>query len=106
MHVLAGLLCDLLWADPEDYCTGWLNGDRGNSFGFGEDIIAQFCEKYDVDIICRAHTVVEDGYKFYAQRQLVSLFSAPHYCGEFDNSGGIMHVDENLQCSFKVLAPA
>jgi serine/threonine-protein phosphatase PP1 catalytic subunit len=26
--------------------------------------------------------VVEDGYEFFAKRQLVTLFSAPNYCGE------------------------
>ena len=31
--------------------------------------------------------VVEDGYEFFAKRQLVTVFSAPNYCGEFDNSG-------------------
>ena len=25
--------------------------------------------------------VVEDGYEFFARRQLVTLFSAPNYCG-------------------------
>ena len=30
----------------------------------------------------------EDGYEFFAKRQLVTLFSAPNYCGEFDNAGG------------------
>ena len=46
--------------------------------------------------------VVEDGYEFFAGRELVTLFSAPNYCGEFDNAGAIMSVDESLVCSFKV----
>lgn len=46
--------------------------------------------------------VVEDGYEFFAKRQLVTLFSAPNYCGEFDNAGGMMTVDESLLCSFQV----
>ena len=47
--------------------------------------------------------VVEDGYEFFAKRQLVTLFSAPNYCGEFDNAGGMMSVDDTLMCSFQVL---
>lgn len=46
--------------------------------------------------------VVEDGYEFFAKRQLVTLFSAPNYCGEFDNAGSMMTVDETLMCSFQV----
>ena len=50
--------------------------------------------------------MVEDGYEFFAKRQLVTLFSAPNYCGEFDNAGGMMSVDETLMCSFQILKPS
>lgn len=49
---------------------------------------------------------MEDGYEFFAKRQLVTLFSAPNYCGEFDNAGGMMSVDETLMCSFQILKPS
>ena len=49
--------------------------------------------------------MVEDGYDYFAKRQLVTVFSAPNYCGEFDNAGAMMSVDENLMCSFQVLKP-
>lgn len=49
---------------------------------------------------------MEDGYEFFAERQLVTVFSAPNYCGEFDNAGAMMSVDENLMCSFQILKPA
>jgi len=29
----------------------------------------------------------------------------PNYCGEFDNSAGIMIIDELLTCPLKVLRP-
>lgn len=50
--------------------------------------------------------VVEDGYEFFAERQLVTIFSAPNYCGEFDNAGAMMSVDDTLMCSFQILKPA
>jgi hypothetical protein len=46
--------------------------------------------------------VVEEGYEFFAKRQLVTIFSAPNYCGEFENAGAMMSVDETLMCSFQV----
>ncbi|UYV68255.1 PPP1CC [Cordylochernes scorpioides] len=97
-----GLLCDLLWSDPDKDVLGWGENDRGVSFTFGPDIVAKFLNKHDLDLICRAHQVVEDGYEFFAKRQLVTLFSAPNYCGEFDNAGALMSVDETLMCSFQV----
>ena len=47
--------------------------------------------------------MVEDGYEFFCGRQLVTVFSAPNYCGEFDNSGALMSVDDTLMCSFSIL---
>jgi diadenosine tetraphosphatase ApaH/serine/threonine PP2A family protein phosphatase len=97
-----GLLCDLLWSDPDKDITGWSENDRGVSFTFGPDVVSRFLQKHDLDLICRAHQVVEDGYEFFSKRQLVTLFSAPNYCGEFDNAGAMMSVDESLLCSFQV----
>jgi serine/threonine-protein phosphatase PP1 catalytic subunit len=102
----SGLLCDLLWSDPEEGITGWGENDRGVSFTFGADVVEKFLRKHDFDLICRAHQVVEDGYQFFAKRQLITIFSAPNYCGEFDNSGAMMSVDETLMCSFQILKPA
>ncbi|KAF3845021.1 hypothetical protein F7725_008184 [Dissostichus mawsoni] len=101
-----GLLCDLLWSDPDKDVQGWGENDRGVSFTFGADVVSKFLNRHDLDLICRAHQVVEDGYEFFAKRQLVTLFSAPNYCGEFDNAGGMMSVDESLMCSFQILKPS
>ncbi|XVF52984.1 hypothetical protein PTKIN_Ptkin05aG0061800 [Pterospermum kingtungense] len=56
-----GLLCDLLWADFDKDVEAWGESDRSVSY------------------------VVEDGYEFFAKRQLVTIFSALNYCAEFDN---------------------
>lgn len=80
-----GLLCDLLWADPDKEVQGWNESDRGVSFTFGADVVTQFLKKQELDLICRAHQVVEDGYEFFAKRQLVTLFSAPNYCLSHDS---------------------
>jgi len=102
----SGLLCDLLWSDPDKEVAGWGENDRGVSYTFGADVVTKFLNKHDLDLICRAHQVVEDGYEFFARRQLVTLFSAPNYCGEFDNAGAMMSVDDTLMCSFQILKPA
>jgi len=101
-----GMLCDFLWSDPEADITGWGENDRGVSYTYGTDVVAEFLEKFDFDLVVRAHQVVENGYEFFGKRQLVTVFSAPNYCGEFDNAGAMMTVDENLMCSFQILKPA
>jgi len=46
---------------------------------------------------------VQDGYEFFADNTCLTIFSAPNYCGEFDNSAALLIIDENLLCSFKIL---
>ncbi|XP_054801801.1 serine/threonine-protein phosphatase PP1 [Prosopis cineraria] len=102
----SGFLCDLLWSDPDPTIEGWAESDRGVSCTFGPDAVRDFLDKNDLDLICRGHQVVEDGYEFFAKRSLVTIFSAPNYGGEFDNAGALLSVDESLVCSFEILKPA
>jgi len=107
-----GLICDLLWSDPDADVVGWQDReDEANdwqdqytpSFRFGPDIVTDFNTKHQFDLICRARQISSDGYEFFADRQLVTIWSAPNYRGSFDNSGAIMVVDGKLVCSFKIL---
>lgn len=96
---------DLLWSDPDPWVKGWQANTRGASYVFGADVVVDACRTLDIDLVARAHQVVQDGYEFFANRRLVTIFSAPHYCGQFDNSGATMTVNEDLSCSFNVFRP-
>ena len=100
-----GILCDLLWSDPDKNVDGWGNNERGVSVTFNEGIVNKIVEDLDIDLVCRAHQVVERGFEFFADKKLVTVFSAPNYCNQFDNAGAMMLVDENLVCGFKILIP-
>ena len=100
-----GLLNDLLWSDPADMQADWESNERGVSYCFGKKVIMDFLQRNDFDLVCRAHMVVEDGYEFFQDRILVTVFSAPNYCGEFDNWGAVMSVSDELLCSFELLKP-
>lgn len=88
-----GLLCDLLWADPDKDVLGWGENDRGVSFTFGADVVAKFLHKHDMDLICRAHQVC-DQYSSGRERestvQCVFLYFLPCYsvfilvCGSYE----------------------
>ena len=54
-----GLLNDLLWSDPSDTALDWEDNERGVSYCFGKTVIGTFLARYDFDLICRAHMVVE-----------------------------------------------
>ena len=102
-----GILCDLLWADPDSEVDDWADNDRGTSVVFGAKPLQDFLKKFKFDLVCRAHQAVMGGYEFpFPDEQgIVTLFSAPNYCYEYDNKGGMLQVDENLYCSFTVLDP-
>ena len=95
----------MLWSDPTKKISGWGKNDRGTSVTFGTDVVSKFLYKHDLDLICRAHQVVEDGYEFFANRQLVTIFSATNYMHRFDNAAAMMVIDPSLTCSFKILKP-
>ena len=73
-----GLLNDLLWSDPADMEADWESNERGVSYCFGKKVILDFLQRNDFDLVCRAHMVVEDGYEFFQDRILVTVFSAPN----------------------------
>lgn len=110
-----GILCDLLWSDPAPDNSPftlnmipkmWGENDRGVSYVFSDKVVKEFLQKHDLDLIVRGHQVMEDGYEFFASQQLVTIFSAPNYCNEFDNDGAMLRVNKDLLCSFYKLTPA
>ncbi|KAH8252361.1 hypothetical protein KR038_010178, partial [Drosophila bunnanda] len=101
----SGLACDILWADPDNRIHGWGPNARGVSYTFGSDVVSAFLHRFGFSLICRGHQCVEDGYEFFSKRELITLFSAPNYCGEFDNAGAMMNVDKDLLCTFQILKP-
>nr|CAD2129811.1 unnamed protein product [Meloidogyne enterolobii] len=91
---------DLLWSDPDTNIKGWQSSSRGCSFVFGNDVLISFCRKHDIDLIVRGHEVVQDGYRMHPTKQLITIFSAPNYCGQFNNAGAVMQINPELGCSF------
>lgn len=53
----SGLLCDLLWSDPNPAIDRWGESDRGVSCNFGAVALREFLDKNDLDLICRGHQV-------------------------------------------------
>ena len=100
-----GMLCDILWSDPDkDIIDDYFGeNERGISVTFSKKYVQKFLSDNNLELLCRAHQVVEEGYEFFANKSCVTVFSAPNYCGMFDNSGAMMVVDENLKCSFNII---
>ena len=99
-----GMLCDILWSDPDNNAEDYFGyNERGISVTFSKKLLQRFLSDNNLELLCRAHQVVEEGYEFFGNNSCVTVFSAPNYCGMFDNSGAMMVVDENLKCSFNII---
>lgn len=97
-----GLLSDLLWSDPCSDIKGYVPSPRDCAYLFGPDIVEEFMSRFDFDLIVRGHECC-DGYCFAFNRKLVTVFSAPNYCGVEKNAAGIMFVDKELSVRFVLI---
>jgi len=101
-----GAMCDLLWSDPEDGIEGWGLSPRGAGYLFGGNVVDQFNHTNKIDLICRAHQLVMEGYKYLFHNKLVTVWSAPNYCYRCGNVAAILELDENRNAKFKIFEAA
>jgi len=78
MCLLAGLLCDLLWSDPDKDVQGWGENDRGVSFTFGADVVSKFLNRHDLDLICRAHQASSERLTVFCMSEAVTGLMGMH----------------------------
>jgi len=100
-----GPMCDLLWSDPEEI-DGWGLSPRGAGYLFGGDVVNKFNHDNNVELICRAHQLIMEGYKHMFNQTLVTVWSAPNYCYRCGNVAAILGLDDNLARDFKIFEAA
>eukprot|EP00405_Crypthecodinium_cohnii_P018493 CAMPEP_0206481608 /NCGR_PEP_ID=MMETSP0324_2-20121206/38263_1 /ASSEMBLY_ACC=CAM_ASM_000836 /TAXON_ID=2866 /ORGANISM="Crypthecodinium cohnii, Strain Seligo" /LENGTH=334 /DNA_ID=CAMNT_0053959163 /DNA_START=44 /DNA_END=1046 /DNA_ORIENTATION=- len=107
-----GAFGDLVWSDPEDI-EGWSVSPRGAGWLFGERPAQHFNRLNGLDLIARAHQLVQEGYKYaFSNGQkssehaedglLVTVWSAPNYCYRCGNVASILDINENGDRTFRI----
>ncbi|RWR92636.1 phytochrome-associated serine/threonine-protein phosphatase [Cinnamomum micranthum f. kanehirae] len=77
-----GPFCDLMWSDPEEIET-WAVSPRGAGWLFGSRVTSEFNHINNLDLVCRAHQLVQEGLKYMFQDKglvTVSHVASTVYC--------------------------
>lgn len=97
---------DLVWSDPDDI-DAWAVSPRGAGWLFGERPTRHFNQLNGLDLVARAHQLVQEGYRYMFPSAsesglLVTVWSAPNYCYRCGNVASILDVDEDEVRNFKM----
>lgn len=105
-----GAYCDLMWSDPsnefdeEEYTANKTlhfiqNYERGCSYMYSYSAVCDFLERNSLLSVIRAHQAQDKGYRMYKKTptqqfpSVITLFSAPNYCGTYGNKAAILKYD-------------
>ncbi len=83
----------LLWADPKENLQGFLDDPITGRSQFGLDAYDQFLEENNFQYMVRAHEKWSDGYRFFFNERLVSLFSTSYYSGKKVGDGAFLRLE-------------
>ncbi|KAI9667415.1 MAG: hypothetical protein M1821_000230 [Bathelium mastoideum] len=99
-----GAFCDLVWSDPEEVDT-WAVSPRGAGWLFGDKVSSEFNHVNGLQLIARAHQLVNEGYKYhFKDKDVVTVWSAPNYCYRCGNVASIMNLGEDLDPQFTIFS--
>lgn len=97
-----GPFADLMWSDPDDV-ENWRANSRGAGYVFGGSVVNEFNHLNGLELIARAHQLVNEGYKYwFSGNSLVTVWSAPNYCYRCGNVASVLKIGPNLERNFEI----
>ena len=79
---LSEQLMQIIWNDPKEGIKGFTESFRGPGIKFfGEDVFEKFSNINNLKYIVRSHEMFPEGYKWFFNNRLLSIFSSENYRG-------------------------
>ncbi len=74
----------IMWNDPKMKVKGFTDSFRGPGIKFfGEDVFDSFLKENNLELLIRAHECFPEGFRWFFQKRLLSIFSSTNYRGSF-----------------------
>ncbi len=97
-----GAFADMMWSDPDEV-ENWRANSRGAGYVFGASVVNEFNHINGLDLIARAHQLVNEGYKYwFHDENLVTVWSAPNYCYRCGNVASVLQISPTFERKFEV----
>lgn len=90
-----GPFCDLTWSDPDDG-DQWRINSRGAGYLFGDIQTGEFLHLNNLRFVTRSHQLANEGFEWFFDKKLVTVWSAPNYMYRSGNKATIMRYDKSL----------
>ena len=62
----------------------------------------EFNQINGLELVCRAHQMAMDGYQYFFDKAVCTVWSAPNYCYRSGNLASILQLSETLERHFEV----
>lgn len=92
-----GALTDLLWADPSPDGGEFTESGRNAGHKFGQKATNDFLKRNHIDLIIRAHQLMQDGFSWTHNNKVLTIFSAPNYELTWRNKAAMVTINEELK---------
>ena len=99
----SGALCDLCWSDPDTEIDDWKDNERGAGKIFGAKQVDAFCHNNNLDLITRSHQLAANGYQWFFDDKLITVWSAPNYMYRAGNKATVLKYDKNAQRKYNLI---
>jgi diadenosine tetraphosphatase ApaH/serine/threonine PP2A family protein phosphatase len=82
-NLLSEQLMQITWNDPKEDSKGFIDSFRGPGIKFfGKDVFERFMTQNNLKYLIRSHEMFPEGYKWFFNRKLLSIFSSENYRGK------------------------